>query len=118
MNIGGLTAIAAAERPGDTGRPSLPPPSPAAVAREAAPEPQAASARLEEVTSQLSRALADSRRELSFSVDEVSGRTVVKVIDAESGDVLRQIPTEEALRLASRLRAGEELRSLGLDGWS
>lgn len=49
------------------------------------------------------------RRDLNFDLDESSGRVVVKVTDSVSGDVIRQIPSEEALRLAESL---EEVRSL------
>lgn len=49
------------------------------------------------------------RRSLVFSLEEGSGRVVVKVIDAGSGDVIRQIPSEEALQLAENL---SEVRSL------
>ncbi len=34
-----------------------------------------------------------------FSVDEESGRTVVKVVDTQTDKVLRQIPSMEALKL-------------------
>ena len=43
------------------------------------------------------------RRDLKFSVDEDSGRVVVKVIDSETNEVIRQIPSEEALTLSRRL---------------
>jgi flagellar protein FlaG len=49
------------------------------------------------------------RRDLNFSLEEGSGRVVVKVTDAGSGDVIRQIPSEEALQLAENL---SEVRSL------
>jgi flagellar protein FlaG len=49
------------------------------------------------------------RRDLDFSLEESSGRVVVKVTDAGSGDVIRQIPSEEALQLAENL---SEVRSL------
>lgn len=45
-----------------------------------------------------------SNRQLNFSVDENSDRAVVKVTDAESGEVIRQIPSEEVLKLSERLR--------------
>lgn len=44
------------------------------------------------------------RRDLNFSYDEGSRRSVIKVTDAESGDVIRQIPSEEVLKLAERIR--------------
>ncbi len=49
------------------------------------------------------------RRDLNFSLEEGSGRVVVKVTDSGSGDVIRQIPSEEALQLAENL---SEVRSL------
>src|SRR3990167_1896429 len=48
-------------------------------------------------------------RSLNYSLEEGSGRVVVKVTDAGSGDVIRQIPSEEALQLAENL---SEVRSL------
>ena len=43
-------------------------------------------------------------RNLAFSVDSGTERSVVTVTEANSGDVIRQIPSEEVLRLAERLR--------------
>lgn len=43
------------------------------------------------------------KRNLEFSIDETSGKVVVKVIASESGEVIRQIPSAEALRLAESL---------------
>ncbi|TRX74454.1 flagellar protein FlaG [Pseudomonas mangiferae] len=48
-------------------------------------------------------------RYLAFNVDESSGDIVVKVMDADSGQLIRQIPSEEVLRLAERL---DDVRSL------
>lgn len=47
-------------------------------------------------------------RDLQFSVDEASGRTVIKVLDAETQEVVRQIPSEEILALARHLREAME----------
>ncbi|MFC4699941.1 flagellar protein FlaG [Glaciecola siphonariae] len=41
---------------------------------------------------------------ISFSVDEATERQVVTVKDAASGDVIRQIPSEEVLNFAERIR--------------
>jgi len=49
------------------------------------------------------------RRNLDFQLDDSSGRVVVQVINSDSGEVIRQIPSEEALELASRL---DEARSI------
>ncbi|MBP6200203.1 MAG: flagellar protein FlaG, partial [Nitrospira sp.] len=44
---------------------------------------------------------ADSR--LEFSVDPDLDRVVVKVMDGDSGTVIRQIPQQEVIDLAKRL---------------
>ena len=49
-------------------------------------------------------------RELHFNVDKESGRTVIRVIDPESDEVIRQIPPEEILALARYLQTGDEDR--------
>jgi len=46
------------------------------------------------------------RRELEFSVDKDSGKTVIKVIDLETKEVIRQIPGDEALKVAKKLNEG------------
>ena len=43
---------------------------------------------------------ATAGTQLKFRVDSDVGRVVVQVLDAQSGEVLRQIPREEALKLA------------------
>ncbi|MGS2742048.1 flagellar protein FlaG [Halomonas sp. LS-001] len=52
-----------------------------------------------------------SQRGLEFEIRQESERVVTRVIDRESGDVIRQIPAEEVLRLAERL---DELQQGGL----
>ncbi|MDJ0877691.1 MAG: flagellar protein FlaG [Halieaceae bacterium] len=42
-------------------------------------------------------------RELRFDVDEQSGRTVIMVMDRNTDQVIRQIPSEEVLALAKVL---------------
>jgi flagellar protein FlaG len=44
------------------------------------------------------------QRDLRFSVDEDLNRTVVKVIDSDSGELIRQIPEEVFLELARKLK--------------
>jgi flagellar protein FlaG len=60
----------------------------------------------------LSEQIDDGARQLSFSVDEALGSTVVKVHDAESGEVVRQIPSEAVLKVAHTLH---DLKGLLLD---
>jgi len=46
---------------------------------------------------------AAQNTDLKFSVDKASGQTIVRVVDAKDGKVIRQIPTEDALRIAHTL---------------
>ena len=41
---------------------------------------------------------------ISFDVDEDTGQSVVRVINKETGEVVRQVPPEELLTLAARMR--------------
>lgn len=58
---------------------------------------------LKEVVSDLNKLVQNLQRELQFSVDDDSGETVVKVIDRETDEVVRQIPSEEVMALKRRL---------------
>lgn len=64
---------------------------------------------LEQAVSSIEGFVQKITRDLDFSLDDSTGRMVVKVTDRASGDVVRQIPSEEALRLAENL---EQVRSL------
>ncbi len=48
------------------------------------------------------------QRDLEFTVDENSGRIVVKVIDAKSKEVIREIPPEEVMHLARNIEHTRE----------
>lgn len=40
---------------------------------------------------------------LHFSIDDATGKTVVRVTDAQTGEMIRQIPSEELLAIAQSL---------------
>lgn len=63
---------------------------------------------LKNAVEQLDKLARLVRRELQFSVDETSGRVVIKVIDTKSNETIRQVPPEEVLNLISRF---EQLNS-------
>jgi flagellar protein FlaG len=52
---------------------------------------------LHEKVAQLNEHMQHLNRSLQFSVDETSGDTVVKVIDAETKEVVRQIPSQDVI---------------------
>ncbi|MGH8548770.1 MAG: flagellar protein FlaG [Methylococcales bacterium] len=62
--------------------------------------------KLRDTVLQINESIQAVRRELRFSVDEESGRVVVKVVNAENGETIRQIPSEELLQLARHISEG------------
>jgi uncharacterized FlaG/YvyC family protein len=72
-----------------------------ANADEALPrlDPQA----LESAVKDLEMNVQNLQRSLQFSVDEVSGRTIIKVLDKETDEVIRQIPPAEIIAIARRI---------------
>lgn len=64
---------------------------------------------LEDAVTSIQETTQALQRNLNFSIDDSTGRMVVKVTDSASGEVIRQMPTEDALRLAESL---DEMRSL------
>jgi flagellar protein FlaG len=51
----------------------------------------------------LNKAMASSSQNLQFSMDQDLGKVVVKVIDTETKEVLRQIPNSEVLAISKSI---------------
>ena len=64
---------------------------------------------VKQAVSDINKAMQFMSRELEFSVDTDSERTVVKVIDQQTREVIRQMPTKEALEIG---RALEKVQGL------
>ncbi len=47
--------------------------------------------------------LENVQRNLEFKVDDTTKQVVMTIVDKESGEVIRQLPSEEALELAKRM---------------
>jgi flagellar protein FlaG len=63
-------------------------------------------ARREQVESAVAKAnkvVQVTARDIQFSIDDETGSTVVKVVDRATKEVIRQIPSEEMLRIAEAL---------------
>lgn len=58
---------------------------------------------VKQAVSEIQKYLSENQRNLQFSTDEESGRLVVKVIATDTGELIRQLPSEEALRIARSL---------------
>ena len=58
--------------------------------------PEPASTDLEQLTAKLNLASETIGRDLRFQVDMESGRSVIQVLDRDTGEIIRQIPPEKA----------------------
>lgn len=61
----------------------------------------------------LNQLIQQFRRELRFSVDQSTGETIIRVINAQTKELVRQIPPDEVVSLMEHLQA--EGRSLMMD---
>jgi uncharacterized FlaG/YvyC family protein len=61
--------------------------------------------KIESVTKGIDSFLRSIGRSINFRVDPGSGRTIVSVIDANTGEIIRQVPGEDALKLAEKIEA-------------
>lgn len=64
---------------------------------------------LEKAVTDIREFVQASQRNLDFSIDDSTGKVVVKVIATDSGEVIRQIPSETALKLAQNLSDASSL---------
>lgn len=73
-----------------------------------APAPQASTQRRadpSESVAHLQDHLQALHRELHFRVDEVTGQTVVRVVDADTGTLIRQMPSQDVLDMLQTVEA-------------
>ncbi len=65
--------------------------------------PEASRDELDHALEAVRKVVEPVARNLQFTVDEDTGRTVVKVIDSSTQEVIRQIPSKEILSIAKAL---------------
>ena len=87
---------------------------PAARAEPAVGVPQgqtspAASEQVRSAAERINHQLQTVAPNLRFSVDEDTGKTVVRVVDTDTGEIIRQVPSEEVLAIS---RSIERLQGL------
>jgi len=68
----------------------------------------------ERIVEEMNNFISSINKGLSFRVDEESGRDVVTIYEADTGDIIRQIPDEEMLEILRRLREQTARYSSGL----
>jgi len=81
------------------------PKAPSGVPASEQPGAQARRIAVQRAAEQIDRKLAESFSDLRISIDDSLNRAVVRVVDSNSGELIRQVPSEEALRIAKRLDA-------------
>lgn len=83
------------------------PPANAATARAAPPvnaEPSPVSeAQLKEAVAAANESFAVHSNSIEFSIDAQHGTTIVKVVDKNTGQIIRQMPSREMIELAKAL---------------
>ena len=71
--------------------------------------------RLADLVEKIRQAMPSTENSLQFRIDEVLDRPVVSVIDEKSGQVIRQLPSDEVVRAARNI---EYMRGVLFDDWS
>ncbi|NVK43063.1 MAG: flagellar protein FlaG [Oceanospirillaceae bacterium] len=66
----------------------------------------------EHIVESLNNAAQMQQRNLNFRIDDNNGRTVIKVIDSQTDDVIKQIPSEEVMTLVNHM---QDMQSLLFD---
>ncbi|NHO88991.1 flagellar protein FlaG [Pseudoteredinibacter isoporae] len=80
------------------------------IVKEAVNHNESVQKDLAQAVSRLNEYVQSSQRELQFSMDESTGRTVITVIDRNTSKVIRQLPDDVALDLARKLNEEEPIR--------
>ena len=60
---------------------------------------------LEEALTEVNERMQRNGRSLAFTLDKTTDRTVIKVTNSTTGEVIRQIPDETVLRIAHTMEA-------------
>jgi flagellar protein FlaG len=68
-----------------------------------AEKPEVSPEKLQAAVEKMNELMQSGNRSLRFSVDDTADRVVVKVMDLETEEVVRQIPSEETLKFSEFL---------------
>jgi flagellar protein FlaG len=58
---------------------------------------------IKQAVQEIRKLVAPAAQSLQFSVDDATGKTIVRVVDSATKEVIRQIPSEEVLAIARAL---------------
>lgn len=86
--------------PGNAAKPSAPPETPAAVQQ---PSRSAEAEEVKQAVEDMERMTKLLSRKLEFAMDESGDRAIMRIVDEETKEILRQVPTQEALEIAKAM---------------
>ncbi|WP_310492714.1 flagellar protein FlaG [Dechloromonas sp.] len=88
-------------------QPGAHPKTPEATTPSLAPESQTQKAPdkldVKQAVEKIAEFVSSRQSELSFSIDDASGSQIVKIMDIQTKQVIRQFPSEEAVAIAQAL---------------
>ena len=58
---------------------------------------------VEQAAEKIKNAVSNLAQNLQFSIDEDTGKTVIKIMDSQTQEIIRQIPSQEAISIAKTL---------------
>ena len=74
-----------------------------ADSRTSTPEPTPTIEKLEQAAARVKEVLRGTTSRLEIEIDSDSHKAVIKILNGESGEIIRQIPAQELLDLAKHL---------------
>ncbi|ENY71961.1 flagellar protein FlaG [Aeromonas diversa CDC 2478-85] len=72
------------------------------------PQTVTSQAELEKQAQELQELLKSKGWAVNYQIDEDLGRTIIRVMDSETQELIRQIPSEEMVNISKKLRSLEE----------
>lgn len=90
---------------GSGGLPQTAPAAPRAVLPDSPPPPASppGQEQVQRAVEQIQRIVSKVAHNLLFTVDQGTGRTIIRVVDSQTNEVIRQMPSEEVLAIAHAL---------------
>jgi len=77
--------------------------SPASTIRSKVSNKPESEEQIKQAVQKIQGAVDNLAHNLRFSIDEDTGKTIIKVVDAHTDEIIRQFPTEEAIEIARTL---------------
>jgi len=108
-DVGTSTVAASAVENSSVAQATAPAPSPAV-----APQPEPSAEQVNQAVQKINATLSAQSQGIEFAIDPSSHRIVVKVVDQQTNQVIRQIPSKEALAIADSIDQGSFDQTQGL----